>query len=336
MKTFEKVRIFLYISFFIGLFIVHYLIVSPIYFWVTKSELIINTDKQELVRHVSALTQSQEQRDHTNIARLNEVADYIYNEFTKNNCDSVSFQTFTANENEYKNVICSFEWLDPKKIIIWAHYDVDGNEHAHENTENKVFAWADDNASWVAGTIELSRLIWKYDWKLAHSIDFIAYTLEELPHFRSETMGSHVHAKSLKDAGEEIEFMLTLEMIGYFTEEEIQKYPIRALSRVYPKHGNFIALIGQLWDFELKDVKYKMQKYSDIETWSLNAPDFIPAAWYSDHKSYWDQWYRAYMVTDTSFLRNPHYHKVTDTIDTLDFDKMKQVVDAVYGVLIEK
>jgi hypothetical protein len=40
------------------------------------------------------------------------------------------------------------------------------------------------------------------------------------------------------------------------------------------------------------------------------------------------------MVTDTAFLRNPNYHMPSDTIDTLDFKRMGQVVDAVYEAVV--
>ncbi|NCO31497.1 aminopeptidase [bacterium] len=36
------------------------------------------------------------------------------------------------------------------------------------------------------------------------------------------------------------------------------------------------------------------------------------------------------MITDTSFLRNKNYHNDFDTIDTLNFDKMTEVVKAIY------
>jgi hypothetical protein len=45
----------------------------------------------------------------------------------------------------------------------------------------------------------------------------------------------------------------------------------------------------------------------------------------SDNSSFWDQGYPALMLTDTSFLRNPHYHLETDTPDTLDYARMTDV-----------
>jgi hypothetical protein len=333
MKTFKKIRYSIYLIIIIGLTFLHFLIVNPIYFWIEKSWEVINSSSENLKSHVSYLTESDQQRDHSNVTRLNEVADYIKAEFTKNNCDSVEFQTYTANEKEYKNVICKFNWVNPKKIIVWAHYDVDWGWHSDENLENKVFAWADDNASGAAWLLELSRLIGENKSELKNSIEFVGYTLEELPHFRGETMGSYVHAESLKKNNEEIQYMISLEMIWFFSDEKIQRYPIRALSRIYPSEANFITLVWQIWDVSLKDVKYNMSAYSDIDTWSINAPEFIHWVWFSDHKSYWDLWYKAYMITDTSYLRNKNYHKVTDTIDTLDFEKMNEVVKWVYWAI---
>jgi hypothetical protein len=44
----------------------------------------------------------------------------------------------------------------------------------------------------------------------------------------------------------------------------------------------------------------------------------IPDVRLSDHSPFWDQGYNALMVTDTSYMRNPHYHQMSDTVDTLD------------------
>ncbi len=49
----------------------------------------------------------------------------------------------------------------------------------------------------------------------------------------------------------------------------------------------------------------------------------------SDNSSFWDEGYPALMLTDTSFLRNPHYHQSTDTPETLDYTRM---TDVAFGV----
>jgi hypothetical protein len=54
----------------------------------------------------------------------------------------------------------------------------------------------------------------------------------------------------------------------------------------------------------------------------------------SDHRNYWTYGYQAVMINDTAFLRNPNYHQPTDTIDTLDFRRMAEVVNGVFGALL--
>ncbi len=39
------------------------------------------------------------------------------------------------------------------------------------------------------------------------------------------------------------------------------------------------------------------------------------------------------MLTDTSYLRNPHYHMSTDTPETLDYDCMARAAVGVCGAL---
>ena len=42
----------------------------------------------------------------------------------------------------------------------------------------------------------------------------------------------------------------------------------------------------------------------------------------------------AVMITDTSFYRNPNYHKATDTADMLDYTRMAKVVEGVHTVTV--
>ena len=101
----------------------------------------------------------------------------------------------------------------------------------------------------------------------------------------------------------------------------------------YSDKGNFIGVVGQLLDRgNVKHVKALTQEASDLPVYSLNAPAFIPEASFSDHSSYWALDLPAVMVTDTAFLRNPNYHKPTDTPDTLDYERMADVVSGLYRV----
>ena len=78
-------------------------------------------------------------------------------------------------------------------------------------------------------------------------------------------------------------------------------------------------------------VKALAQGATQLPVRSLNAPAFVPGVDFSDHRNYWALGMPALMVTDTSFMRNPHYHLASDT---LDYVRMAEVVKAVYAVVV--
>ena len=131
-------------------------------------------------------------------------------------------------------MICSFGYANKKRIIVGAHYDVCGNQEG-----------ADDNASGVVGLLELSRLL--KGKSLNKRIDLVAYTLEEPPYFRTEYMGSYIHAKSLKDEKLDVYGMVSLEMIGFFKDHrKSQTYPLGMISLCYGSKGNYITLVKKI------------------------------------------------------------------------------------------
>ena len=59
----------------------------------------------------------------------------------------------------------------------------------------------------------------------------------------------------------------------------------------------------------------------------------VPITGFSDHRPFWEQKYRAIMVTDTAMLRNPYYHRVSDTIETLNLDFLTNVCQGLITAL---
>jgi hypothetical protein len=149
-------------------------------------------------------------------------------------------------------------------------------------------------------------------------------------------MGSAVHAKSLADSDVKVKFMISLEMIGFFSEEPgSQSYPLFFLKWFYPNKANFIAVVGSLRQRKIVNhMKKYMSQGSNIDVYSINAPTFIPGIDFSDHVNYWKHKYNATMITDTAFYRNPNYHKKTDSIETIDFDKMAEVIKGIYWAIV--
>ncbi len=279
----------------------------------------IDTIKQHLIK----ITKTKDYRNHKNIGQLNEVANYIKLQFQKHS-DSVFFQNFNVEGNTYKNVICAFGTQHKKRIIIGAHYDVCGNQEG-----------ADDNASGLVGLLELARLL-KGE-VLNYRVDLVAYSLEEPPFFRTEHMGSFVHAKHMADEDIDLYGMVSLEMIGYFSNKEnSQQYPDDKLKEIYGNKGNFITVVNE---FDKQDFAREFgtgfQTHTKVKTVIFDSPPNMPAIDFSDHLNYWRFGFSALMVTDTAFLRNKNYHRKTDTMDTLDITSMAEVINGVFKTLLK-
>lgn len=102
----------------------------------------------------------------------------------------------------FANVIARFGPQRGPVIVVGAHYDAaDG------------LAGADDNASGTAGLLELGRLLGAGP-PLSTTVELVAYSTEEPPHFRSDSMGSAVHVARALEARMEIRAMICLEMLG--------------------------------------------------------------------------------------------------------------------------
>jgi hypothetical protein len=184
--------------------------------------------------------------------------------------------------------------------------------------------------------LEIGRLLQELQPKLKYRVDLVAFSLEEPPYFKTSAMGSAVHARSLAAAGVEVRAMICLEMIGYYSEaQNSQRYPVAALKAIYPDKANFISVVGNMGQGSLvAEVKQWMQAGGNIEVQSLKAPASVPGVDFSDHLNYWKYKFPAVMITNTAFFRNPHYHLPSDTLGTLNFDKMAEVIRGCYWAVV--
>jgi hypothetical protein len=150
-------------------------------------------------------------------------------------------------------------------------------------------------------------------------------------------MGSYRFAKSLKDRGVKVDLMVSLEMLGYFSDQPgSQRFPFPGLGFLYPDTANFIAVVGDLaCGGPIKRTKMGMQAAKSIPVHSFRAPGMLAGVRWSDHYSFRKMGYWAVMVTDTAFMRYPHYHTALDTPEKLNYEKMAEVVLAMHGVLAD-
>ena len=179
---------------------------------------------------------------------------------------------------------------------------------------------ADDNASGVAALLELARR-----WAIhpaPRPLWLVAFDKEEWG-----MVGSRALAQQLRRDGQKLHLMLSLEMLGYTAET--QNYPLPAMRSVYGSRGDFIALVANTGASHLLPA-LSAGMGAHVRTKVLPVPlrgHLLPDVRLSDHSPFWDAGYNALMVTDTSFMRNPHYHQPSDTIDTIDIPFLMAVID---------
>lgn len=281
---------------------------------------------EELRRIVNMLSSEIGIRTYKDRERLERAGDFIAGEFASSGY-AVSKLPFIFRGNVYHNLVAEVTGRSfPEKVfIIGAHYDtVDATPGA------------DDNASGIAGLLALAKALSQA--RPSKTIRFAAFGLEEWPTYRTHNMGSYHYAGSLREAGDQIEGMICLEMIGYFSDTPgSQRYPLPLFKLLYPSAGNYIALVGNLRSRRFtRAIAAEFKKAVNLPVITLNAPSVVVGIDFSDHWSFNRFGYEALMVTDTAFYRNPHYHAPSDTPDTLDYERMSRVVEGLAAAVINR
>lgn len=269
-------------------------------------------DTTDLERHVHALAVSIGERHVGKLQQLNQTADYIVQQFEQIGL-AIKNQAFTAYGKEFRNVEAELSGETDEVIVVGAHYDsVPGSPAAN------------DNASGVAALLELAAL--NVDRRFRRTIRFVAFANEELPHGGTDAMGSLAYASRARQSDEKIIAMISLETIGYYTDEpNSQKYPA-PLAWFYPDRGNFVAFVGNLRSRQLvRTAIASFRRHATIASEGIAAPELLRDIRRSDHASFWRHGYPAIMITDTASFRYPYYHTPEDTPDKIDFTRLSRV-----------
>ncbi len=268
------------------------------------------TIAKNLRKHVYALSHQIGWRGMEQYEDLQKAAQYIKDSLTQLGY-VVETQDFIVRGKTVSNIIVQkISAKSPEKImIVGANYDSYFNPGA------------DNNASGVAALLELADLLSKEEFPV--TVRLVALVNKEPPFFATADMGSAVYAKHLKTLKENIQGVILLDSIGYYSDKgRSQRYPW-FLGFLYPGKANFITLVGNAGSQGfLKTLDGALKKELSFPVQSVLGFDFIN----SDNISFWREGYKAVLVTDTGGYRNPDRYSLADTYKKLNYLNMAQIV----------
>ncbi|HET9387818.1 MAG TPA: M20/M25/M40 family metallo-hydrolase [Gemmatimonadales bacterium] len=285
----------------------------------TPNQDAMRTALEGHVRFLAHTIGARGRQDWTNVYRA---AAYIERTLKDLGYQVVSHE-FEAYNRPYRNIEATLPGVNrPQEVVILgAHYDTAEDAPG-----------ADDNASGVAGVLELARVFAAE--RQSRTIRFVFFPNEEPPSFPTANMGSRHYATAARARNDQIVAMLSIESIGYFdTEKGSQRYPF-PLNLAYPDVGDFIGFVSNLSSRPLLvQAISAFRAHATLPTQGAAAPSWVPGVWWSDHWAFWREGYPAIMITDTAPYRNPFYHTTEDTADKLDFGRMARVVHGLTHVV---
>lgn len=280
--------------------------------------------RDHLNEHVTTLAQQIGERNLNHYDHLEAAASYI-RKYLEQQEYHVEEEDYTVSGKTCRNLYAILEGTDKSKgiVVIGAHYDsVAGSPGAN------------DNGSGVAAVLELARIL--KDEAHSQSIILAFFPNEEPPYFQTDNMGSLVLARSLKAQGMRVIAMISVETIGYYSDQSgSQRYP-SGIASFYPNTANFIGFVSDLRSRPLlHQAVGEFRTSTHFPSEGATLPRWIEGVGFSDHWSFWQAGYRAIMVTDTAPFRYPYYHTANDTADKLDYDKMARVVVGLKHVVMK-
>lgn len=238
---------------------------------------------------------------------------------------------FLDNGRPFRNVIATHRGLvrPHERVIVLAHYDTVAESPG-----------ADDNASGVAVLLEIASVLAHVTFE--RTVHFIGVSLEENEKDGnpcSGTRGSRALATHARENGWNIESVIVLESVAYAGDSVVQSIP-PGIAIPVPEVGNFVAVVGNERSRELKEAFVRsVERYrDDLPHVELEVPGngtLLPDSRRSDHAPFWDEGFRAIMLTDTTNFRSPHYHQQSDTLETLNLEFAAKVCCATAGAILE-
>lgn len=279
----------------------------------------LTAQTKNLKKHIEYLASDKLEGRGTGTAAETKAGDYIIGQFKKIGLKPLGEnggyrQLFAAKKGippnvSHVNANNILGWIDNGKkeaIIIGAHYDHlgmgDQGSSLQANSNGMIHNGADDNASGVAGMLELARYYAKNKITENYNFIFLAFSGEELG-----LMGSKYMLDNSTFDLQNINCMINLDMIGRYREEK----------------GVSIGGIGtsKFWENNAAKLASEMQiKYT------LDSAGIGP----SDHTSFY--------LKDIPVLflftgAHQEYHKPTDDANLINYEGEVLLLNYIKGII---
>ncbi len=220
-------------------------------------------------------------------------------------------------------------------IVVGAHHDTLRDSPG-----------ADDNTASIAALLELSRVLAPHMFRA--TIMLAAFDMEEIGFFGSKALVKElVQERTIKSA-------IIYETMAYTDTAPYSQLTPKVLGAFYPRqmarirdrkfagdwtlivYRNFATQVARAFGSSLahvagSHVPILMRDPVDVPVIGKALSYVLPVVnnfGRSDNQSFWKAGIPAIMITDTANFRNPHYHQPTDTPETLDYDRLAEIVAA--------
>jgi Zn-dependent M28 family amino/carboxypeptidase len=260
---------------------------------------------------------------HSKSNYINEVADWLINEFRNIGYNNIYFDNYKAHIDnksyDLKNIVCNKEGNNNKYILICAHYDTILNIN-RKDADSRA-PGANDNASGVSAILEIARILYNQP-QMKYGIQFVLFSGEE-----NGLLGSEHYAQYVKENNIQIFRLINLDMIGHPYPEpgkviiEVDNYNDEDDKCRYNKVKE-----NDSYSIDLGNLMSKMSKYTDLDP----NTDHI---WGSDYEHFEAKGHVVIGAYDGS-VDSTYYHSVTDTPEIIDWNYLTSVTKMVLATIL--
>jgi Zn-dependent M28 family amino/carboxypeptidase len=258
---------------------------------------------------------------HTKSAYIEDVMYWLKNKFEKVCEDRVYFNNFTQIDNDssynLKNIICTQEGSaindnnNNNILLILAHYD---SRMEDINQANARAPGADDNASGVAAVLELARILSQIN--LENDIQFVLLSGEEQGQWGSRAYLEHLRATDTRP-----DLVMNLDMIGHDALKQSKvliEYDQGSKSKINDIHSKRVADLIKEVASEYTNLNASLSK--------LGKTDLLPFEAAGN---------TVIGLHDGGTIDNPNYHRMSDTLSTLDTEYLTSITKLALATILE-